>query len=129
VHFLCLSHYTDLYDTVLVTFLQVIGTAIISGITALIFEPLPRQIDAHLIFALVFCALFATAIGFYILSYVQKILSPAQTAILVTSESIFGAFFGWLILRESFSFRQYLGAAMLLFCMLISNLLPDKKED
>jgi drug/metabolite transporter (DMT)-like permease len=126
LHFLTVCKITNKYDSMLLTFGQIAGATIFCGIAAAIMEPLPTAANFtnNIFFALIFCALLSTCVAFFIQIYAQKILSPTQASVLFTAEVFFGAFFGWLLLDEIFSIRQFLGAGILALCMIAVILIP-----
>ncbi|MCL1873192.1 MAG: DMT family transporter [Clostridiales bacterium] len=124
LHFLFLDRYTRIYSALLFTFWQVVFCGLLSLAAALIAETLPAQMPFNLLLSLVYCGLLATALGFYVQTKTQQILSPTQASVAFSSEAVFGAFFGWLLLEEIFSPRQALGALLLLLSLLAIILLP-----
>ena len=121
-HFLVLDHYTKLYDSLLISGLQIFTSMILLVIAALIFEPLPTaaSFPPTVIHALLFTAALGTALGFLVQTVAQKVLEPTPASILFTSESLFAAFFGMLLLNERFIPRQVLGGVILIGCMIAS---------
>lgn len=123
---LLVDQYANRYDGLVLNFGQLVVATVWAGICALIFEPAPdlRALDDGAIFGLLYCAIVASALGRYLQVYTQKSLSPATAAIIMTSQSVFGAIFGFLFLHEVFFFRQYIGAAILVLCMVVAVLWP-----
>lgn len=130
VHFLVLDHYTKEYDSLLISGLQIFVCTLLLILTALLFEPLPTAANfpPSVIQALLFTAAFGSAMGFLVQTAVQKVLAPTQASILFTSESIFGALFGVLLLQEHFIPRQLLGGAVLVVCMVASVVEPKRPK-
>jgi drug/metabolite transporter (DMT)-like permease len=118
-HFVLLGRYTQGTDSLLLTWLQLATAALLSGLAALLLEapPVSAAFSGEVWFALAYCAILASALAFFIQTAAQKILSPSQASLIFTTEALFGAFFGWLLLGERLLPRQFGGAAILLFCM------------
>ena len=118
-HFVLLGRYTKGRDSLLLTMLQLFVSAILSGLAALLLEaPVPlAAFGGEVWFALVYCAALGSALGFFIQTAAQKILSPTQASLIFTTEALFGAFFGWLLLGEKLLPRQFGGGAILIICM------------
>jgi drug/metabolite transporter (DMT)-like permease len=118
-HFVLLGRYTPGLDSLLFTWLQLAVTAGLSGLAALLLEapPAPAALSGEVWFSLIYCAALASALAFFIQTSAQKILSPTQASLIFTTEALFGAFFGWLLLGERLLPRQFGGAAILLFSM------------
>ena len=127
IHMVLLGRYSRNHDTFLLTFLQVAMVAIVNTILALFIEPLPSaaNFSSDVLFALLYCAIFPTIVCYLIQTSAQKIISPISASVLFMGESVFGAFFGWLILDEMFTTQQFMGAAVLILCMLASVLLDN----
>ncbi len=125
IHMVILGRYSKNHDTFLLTFIQVAMVAVVNPILALIIEPLPviANFSSEIVGSLFYCAIFPTIVCYLIQTSAQKILSPISVSVLLMGESIFGAFFGWVLLDEVFSTSQFIGAAILVICMVCSVLL------
>ena len=49
--------------------------------------------------------------------YGQKLVEPTSAALIMSSEAIFAAFFGWMILSEILSFYGLIGASLIFLGM------------
>jgi drug/metabolite transporter (DMT)-like permease len=129
-HFVLLGRYTKGTDSLLLTLLQLVVTTLFSGLAALLLEkpPSPAAFSSEVWFALVYCALLASALAFFIQTAAQKILSPTQASLIFTTEALFGAFFGWLLLGETLLPRQFGGAAILIGSMAAVLLLKTERK-
>jgi len=65
---------------------------------------------------------FSVGIAYTLQVVAQKEAHPAHAAIILSLESVFAAFGGWLILGEFLSLRAMLGCALMLAGMIISQL-------
>ena len=130
VHCLLVDRYAHQYDGLVLNFGQLVVATVWAGLCALLFEPAPdlRNLDGGAIFGLLYCAIVASALGRYLQVYTQKSLSPATAAIIMTSQSVFGAVFGFLFLHEVLFFRQYISAAILVLCMVVAVLWPHLRQ-
>lgn len=120
VHFVMLGRYTRGLDSLLLTLLQIIMGAVLAGLIALLLETPPAAVsfNKEMWTALIYCGALATALAFFIQTAAQKVLSPTQASVIFTSEALFGSFFGWLFLGELFSARQFVGAFILMACVI-----------
>ena len=125
IHMVLLGRYSRNHDTFLLTFIQLAMVAVVNTILALIIEPLPviSSFSTEIVVSLLYCAILPTIVCYLIQTAAQKIISPISASILFMGEAIFGAFFGWLLLDELFSTRQFIGAVILILCMVASVLL------
>ncbi len=127
IHFLVLDHFTKAYDSLLISGLQITVAAGLLTLAALALEPLPgrESFNPTVLEALVFTAVFSTCLGFLVQTSAQKVLAPVVASVLFTSESVFGAFFGVLLLHERLLPRQLLGGLLLIGCMVASVLIQE----
>ncbi len=72
--------------------------------------------------ALLFVGLLSSGVAYTLQNLGQALTPPALAAILMSMESVFGAFFGWLILRDSLAGRQLAGCALVLGAVILSQL-------
>jgi drug/metabolite transporter (DMT)-like permease len=71
--------------------------------------------------AVIYSAVFPTAIGFTLQIFGQRQAPPVDAAIVLSLETVFGAFFGYLFFGEGFNPRQLLGCALILAAMVWSQ--------
>ncbi|MCL1974887.1 MAG: DMT family transporter [Firmicutes bacterium] len=115
-HFVLLGHYTQGLDSLLLTLLQLFVSTIIFGLCSFLWEARVAYtaFSGEIWFSLIYCAVLASALAFFIQTAAQKILSPTQASLIFTAEVLFGAFFGWLLLGEILLPRQFGGAIILI---------------
>lgn len=125
IHMVVLGRFSNNHDTFLLTFIQIVMVAAVNTVLALIIEPLPvlSQLPTEVFLSMGYCAVLPTIVCYLIQTWAQKILSPISASVLMMGESIFGAFFGWLLLKEVFTASQFVGAAILIVCMVCAVLL------
>jgi drug/metabolite transporter (DMT)-like permease len=72
---------------------------------------------AHVWSALVITALGATAVAFWVQSYVQQRLTPSRTALILVFEPAFATAFGFMLAGDSFTPVQGVGAACIFLAL------------
>ena len=72
--------------------------------------------------ALVYLGVFSSGVAYTLQNLGQARTPPAIAAILMSMESVFGAFFGWLILGDVLTARQLSGCALVLGAVILSQL-------
>ena len=77
--------------------------------------------------SVVYMAVFAGAAALLGQTWAQAHLSPTRTAIIMSMEPVFAAFFAVLLGGESATLRMLLGGALVLGAMLIVELMPRRK--
>lgn len=75
-------------------------------------------------FYLLYCSLGSVCIGFTLQMYGQKLVEPTSAALIMSSEAIFAAFFGWMILSEILSFYGIIGASLIFLGIIFIQLAP-----
>ena len=70
---------------------------------------------------LLYCSIGSVCIAFVLQMIGQKYSPPNEAAIVMSTEAIFAAFFGWIILAEFFNFRIILGSVLIFLGIIISQ--------
>ena len=96
--------------------------------------PLPLilsfTLHAHYVFdrsiwiAVIFCALFATCITFYLQNAFQKYISVSKAVIIYAFEPVFATIFAYIINKERISVDTIIGGVLVFSGFLISEMLP-----
>ena len=109
---------------VFVSTINYFATALIAGAGALAFET-PRiegMLDGWI--PILYAGVCSTAIGFTLQAIGQRYVPPANAAIILSSESLFAALFGALLLGERLPPLGYLGAAIIFIAIVTVEAVP-----
>lgn len=128
LHIIMVGIYAPRFDPALLTVIQIGFVAVASAIGGVLTEPLPRQLNEAVWFALLFTAIPATSLAFLIQNQLQRFTSANRTAIILTMEPVFAALSGVLLLNEVLTGRSLAGCALILSGMLISGWKQEEKE-
>jgi drug/metabolite transporter (DMT)-like permease len=79
--------------------------------------------------SLVYMALFAGALAMLAQTWAQAHLAPTRSAIIMSMEPVFAAFFAVLLGSESVTVRMVLGGGLVVAAMLIVEVLPRRKVE
>lgn len=79
-------------------------------------------------FAVIFTAVFATAIAFFVQTWAQSLMDASRVAIILTAEIVWAAVISVAVGQEVLSFKTIAGGAIMLIAMLIVEW-PTKKND
>jgi drug/metabolite transporter (DMT)-like permease len=71
--------------------------------------------------AVVYSSLFPICLGFTLQAAGQRHAPPADSAIILSLEAVFGALFGYLLLHEMLNTQQLIGCALMLAAMILSQ--------
>lgn len=130
LHILLVGKYSPKNDSFILATVQIATVAVASFVAALFKETAPTLAilnNNQVWSAILITAVFATALAFFLQTWVQKYTSATHTAVIFTTEPVFAALFAWLIGGESFTLRQGLGAVFILAGMLASELGGQKE--
>ena len=73
---------------------------------------------------LLYCSIGSVCIAFVLQMVGQRYSPPNEAAIVMSTEAIFAALFGWIILAEFFNSRIILGSIMIFLGIIISQIFP-----
>ncbi len=120
-HILLIGHWAPKVDALRFTFLQFALTGAVGTVLGLALErPAPEAI-ANASGALLFAAVFPTVIAFGLQTVAQRVAPPAHSAILLSFEAVFALVAGILLLGETATGRQALGATLMFVGMLAAQ--------
>ena len=122
LHIVGLGRWSPGRDTYALTVVQLATVAVICWIGAL-FNPsdpgFQAPPDADVWNAVLFTAIFATAIAFFVQTWAQSIMDASRVAIILTTEVVFAALFAVALGQEVLSLRTVIGGALMVIAMLI----------
>ncbi|PLR81096.1 EamA family transporter [Bacillus canaveralius] len=131
MHILMTGKYAGQFPALLLTMIQVSTVALLSAISAFLFEDwqsvakhdilLSRDVAA----ALLITAVFATALAFLAQTSFQKFTTPTRVALIFAMEPVFAAVTAYVWAGERLSFSAVLGC-MLIFAGMVFAELPRK---
>lgn len=114
-------------DTLHLAFWQFFVCSLLSFAAALIFEDFVLSAFMEAALPVLYAGVMSVGIAYTLQVVAQKSAHPAHAAIILSLESAFAAFGGWLILNEVLSFRELSGCLLMLSGMLVSQL-PQKQK-
>ncbi|MDX9780439.1 MAG: DMT family transporter [Candidatus Neomarinimicrobiota bacterium] len=122
VHFLFIAHYSFRVGAIRLSLMQFLLCAVLSGITALFSETLSMAALADAVPSLLYGGIGAVGIAYTLHVVALRDANPAYASLILSTESVFAAIGGWLILGESMSVRQIAGAGLILCAVLLTQL-------
>lgn len=102
--------------------LQLVGTAVLAGAAAPLFESPAVRWSAAFAAALVYAAVVATVLAFVWQMQAQRHMSSARAALLFCCEPVFAAAASWAWLGERLSPAQWLGGGLILAGMVLAEI-------
>ena len=115
-HIVALGEWSSGMDTYALTVVQLGTCALLTSLASLKsgFHTPP---DAGVWWAIIYCALFATAVAFIFQTWAQSFMAPTTVAVILTMEVVFAAIFGILFAHESMTSKTAAGGAMVMVAM------------
>jgi drug/metabolite transporter (DMT)-like permease len=101
---------------------QFLTAGLISLLIAFAFETVQLSTILKAGLPILYGGLFSVGIAFTLQVVVQKTAHPAHAAIIMSLETVFAAFGGWLLLDEHLSSRALFGCLLMLCGMLFAQL-------
>lgn len=123
-HITLLDRYAKRIDTLALTIIQMLTTAVLSSICALVFEPFPKNISTGTYSSMVYMVLFSTMLGFLIQTAAQKHTTASHTSIILCLESVFGSILAIIFLDDIFTSNMVLGSALIFIGIIITQTKP-----
>lgn len=126
LHIVGLGAWSKNLDSYALTVVQLATVAAVSWAGALTdgYQPPP---DNDVWGAVVFCAVFATALGFFVQTWAQSIMDASRVAIFLTTEVVFAAGFSYAIGQEPVRALTVIGGVVLVSAMLLVEW-PSRKS-
>ncbi len=119
------------HDFLLLLFMQIAVTGVLSFITALLFgfsniEPIKIDFSNNLIFGLLYTAIFATLITTALQTKYQKLITPTKAGIIFSFEPIFAAIIAFFAINERITIFGLVGGLLIFIGLLTSELRQSK---
>ncbi len=125
---LAVEHHGNRHSSLLLAFGQILVAAIVCSLAAVLAEPVPTFISQSVLISLLYCGIFSTALAFLLQIRAQRLIPAEEAALVVISEALFGAYFGYWLLGETFSDRQLVGAVIIISSLVGAALVPFLRQ-
>jgi drug/metabolite transporter (DMT)-like permease len=128
LHILGLGEWSSSYDAAGLAVMQLTTVAVLSIVCAAP-QSLAPPPDAKAWEAVVFTAVFATSMAFFIQTWSQAQLAPTRAAVVLTMEPVFAGIFGVTVGGDHLGPRIIIGGLLVLAAMYTVELGPRKSRD
>lgn len=108
-HIVSNGHYVDKTGPFILCFLQMIFASIFAFITAFSVETLPPVISTHTWAAVFYVGLVTTMLAFFLQTWAQAHTTSTKTAIIISTEAVFGTLFSVVLLGELLTVNMIIG--------------------
>ena len=117
--------YTSLFvqdeDPILLTLTQMVAAAVLANLVVLFRGDVPISMNLEGTLSVVYLGVFSTTIAYLLQTFAQKFTNPTKTAIILSTESVWGMIFSILFIKELVTLRMYIGALIILLAILIAE--------
>jgi drug/metabolite transporter (DMT)-like permease len=121
VQILMIEHYSPRLSALRFAVAQFITCAVLSSVAALVFERAPFTGLADAAVPLLYGGLVSVGIAYTLQVVGQRHALATHASLIMATESVFGALGGALLLGESMGLRGYLGAALMVAGIIVSQ--------
>ena len=129
LHIVGLGVWSSNHESYALTIIQLAMCAVLCWVGAFSLEGgIQYPPDGEVWFAIIFCAVLATALAFFVQTWAQGLLDPSRVAIILTSEVIWTAAIAYAVGQEKPTFLSLLGGGVMLVAMLIVEWPTKAKE-
>lgn len=127
VHIIIVDRFGDNVYSLRFSMMQFFAAAVLNIIAALIFEEIVLSNFVLAGIPILYCGVMSTGVAFTCQTLGQKYSEPTAASILLSTESVFSAIGGALILHERMQPLAYLGCALIFAGILLSQIRFKKK--
>lgn len=108
-------------DPLTLVFYQMLFATLLGLVFALIFEPFNATPEPVGIFAIIYLGVFSTMLAFFMQNYAQQFVSESKSAIILATESVFGALFSVLLLGEILTTYMLIGFTLVFIAIIVTE--------
>ena len=116
------------HKPIVLTALQIIVVALLSWGWAVPELRVLKNLSSSDIFALLYLAIFATALVLWLQALAQRVVPAYAAALIFALEPVFAAIFAYFLLGETLSPQGWLGGALVVLAMIIGEFRLPKRE-
>ncbi len=118
-HIISIEYFAKDMNVFKLSFIQIVVAGILATLTAFITEPIPIEMTGRTWMSLVFLGVFSTFVCFTIQTVAQKYTSSSHASIIMSSESVFAAILGIVLLGEVMTINVLIGCGLILVAVLV----------
>lgn len=117
--------YTSIFvqdeDPILLTLTQMVTAAVLANLVVLFRGEVAVSMNLEGTLSVVYLGVFSTTIAYLLQTYAQKFTNATKTAIILSTESVWGMVFSLIFIKELVTLRMYVGAFIILLAILIAE--------
>jgi len=121
-HIIFTGKFVETEKPVSLTIIQFSSAALIGFIVIFIRSEMHFSAVLTPFFSLIYLGIFSTGIAFFLQTYAQQFVSETKSAIILSTEAVWGMFFSIIIIQEIVTLKMAIGAAIIIVAILITEL-------
>lgn len=121
LHIIVTARSVEDRDPLILTMLQFATGAVICFIGAAIFEPAPHDLSSGTWLSIAYMTFICTGLCFFLQTIGQKYTPPAQAAVILTLESVFGTAISVILGEEELTFNIAFGFCLIFIAIITSE--------
>lgn len=121
---LAIDHYNPFVDGVKMSCIQFLTGGILGAVFMLLFENPSIAMILSAAGPILYTGIMSTGVGYTLQIVGQKGLNPTVAALILSLESVFSAFSGYLFLHQVLTTRELIGCALMFIAIVLAQL-PD----
>ncbi|MEK4228178.1 DMT family transporter [Solibacillus sp. FSL H8-0538] len=124
--------YTNVFvkteDALALTIVQFFTASLLGVFAVIILGEIPTTVSNEGIYAIVYLAVFSTAVAYVCQNIGMQYANPTKSAIILSTESLFGTIFSVIILHEILTGRMIIGCILIFVAILFAEVKPTFKR-
>ena len=124
-----LSRWATTTNAFSIAIVQVGTVMVIFVVSGLIFDGYQTPPNKEVWIAIIFLAVFASAIAFFIQTWAQSHMDPTRAAVILSFEPVFAGIFGVLVAGDILTWRIVIGGLLILIAIYLVELAPRGKSE
>lgn len=122
VQILCIDHFAPKTNSIALSLAQFAVMAVESALLSLLLEDHRTDWVIPCLMPILYVGIFSSGVAYTLQIVAQKGSDPTVVSLLLSLESVFSVIAGALILHETMSGREYLGCALMLMAVVLSQI-------
>ena len=130
-HIHTIDYFVKRISPVKLTCGQFIFAGLLCIIPAVVFESVTWEALKAALIPIIYASVFSCAIGYTFQTIGQKSTNPNLACLIMSLETVFALFSGWIFFKEVLSAHEYIGCGLMFLAIIVSQLpqRADKKEE
>jgi drug/metabolite transporter (DMT)-like permease len=121
-HVILIGRVANRVDALRLAGIQYLTCSLLSTVVGLVIEPHTVPGLAAAWWAVLYTGLLSIGLGYTLQVVAQRWTPASDAAVILSGESVFAAFWGWLLLGETLTVRQLIGCGLLFAAMLLAQI-------